>query len=64
MNRYEFDAVLYELADDGETYSVFLWNIPQGSVKGNIKVLAVFEYHMKVVHSIWDRRMRTVPSVM
>ncbi|MCR5449742.1 MAG: hypothetical protein K6F23_10130 [Solobacterium sp.] len=54
MNRYEFDAVLYELADDGETYSVFLWNIPQGSGKGNIKVLAVFEYRMNVVQSIWD----------
>lgn len=54
MNRYEFDAVLYELADHGGTYSVFLWNIPQGSVKGNIKVLAVFEYRMKGMQSIWD----------
>lgn len=40
MDRYEYDAVPHELADHGGTYSVFLWNIPQRSGKGNIKAHA------------------------
>lgn len=43
MKRYEYDAVLHELADNGGAYVVFAWNVRQEFGKGRIKVLAEFD---------------------
>ncbi|MBR3342716.1 MAG: DUF1905 domain-containing protein [Solobacterium sp.] len=43
MKRYEYDAVLHELADNGGAYVVFPWNVRQEFGKGRIKVLAEFD---------------------
>lgn len=43
MKRYEYDAVLHELADNGGAYVVFPWNVRQEFGKGRIKALAEFD---------------------
>ena len=43
MKRYEYDAVLHELADNGGAYMVFPWNVRQEFGKGRIQVLAEFD---------------------
>ena len=43
MKRYEYDAVLHELTDNGGAYVVFPWDIRQEFGKGRIKVLAKFD---------------------
>lgn len=43
MKRYEYDAVLHELADNGGAYVVFPWNVRQEFGRGRIKVLAEFD---------------------
>ena len=43
MKRYEYDAVLHELADNGGAYVVFPWNVRQEFGKGRIKDLAEFD---------------------
>ena len=43
MKRYEYDAVLHELADNGGAYVVFPWDIRQEFGKGRIKVHSEFD---------------------
>ena len=43
MKRYEYDAELHELADNGGAYVVFPWNVRQEFERGRIKVLAEFD---------------------
>ena len=41
--RYEYDAVLYELDDNGGAYIAFPWNIREEFGKGRVKVHALFD---------------------
>ena len=41
--RYEFDAVLHELPDNGGAYVVFPWDLKQETGKGRLKVHAAFD---------------------
>ena len=41
--RYEYDAVLYELDDNGGAYVIFPWDIQQEFGKGRVKVHALFD---------------------
>ena len=43
MKRYEYDAVLHEMADSGGAYVVFPWDIRKEFGKGRIKVHALFD---------------------
>ena len=43
MKRYEYDAVLHELADNGGAYVVFPWDVRQAFGKGRVKVHAEFD---------------------
>ena len=40
--RYEYDAVIYELDDNGGAYIAFPWNIREEFGKGRVKVHALF----------------------
>ena len=42
-NRYEFDAVLHEMADSGGAYIVFPWDIKALYGKGRLKVHVEFD---------------------
>ena len=41
--RYEYDAVLHEMEDNGGAYVEFPWDIRKESGKGRLKVHAAFE---------------------
>ena len=41
--RYEYDAVLYELDDNGGAYVFFPWDIREEFGKGRVKVHALFD---------------------
>ena len=41
--RYEYDAVLHEMDDNGGAYVVFPWNIREEFGKGRVKVHAQFD---------------------
>ena len=43
MKRYEYDAPLHEVQDNGGAYVVFPWDIRQEFGKGRIKVHALFD---------------------
>ncbi len=43
MKRYEYDAVLYEVPDNGGAYVPFPWDIRQEFGKGRVKVNASFD---------------------
>ena len=43
MERYEYDAVLHEMVDDGGAYVAFPWDIRQEFGKGRVKVHASFD---------------------
>lgn len=43
MQRYEYDAVLYENPDDGGAYVAFPWDVRQEFGKGRLKVHAEFD---------------------
>ena len=43
MKRYEYDAILHEMADNGGAYVPFPWDIRQEFGKGRIKVHALFD---------------------
>ena len=43
MKRYEFDAELHEMPDNGGAYVVFPWDIRRESGKGRMKVHARFD---------------------
>lgn len=43
MKRYEYDAILHEMADSGGAYVPFPWDIRQEFGKGRIKVHALFD---------------------
>ena len=43
MKRYEYDAVLHEMADDGGAYVAFPFDIRQEFGKGRVKVHAQFD---------------------
>ena len=41
--RYEYDAVLHELDDNGGAYVAFPWDIREEFGKGRVKVHALFD---------------------
>ena len=41
--RYEYDAVLHELTDNGGAYVVFPWDLRKELGKGRVKVHAEFD---------------------
>ena len=41
--RYEYDAVLHEMEDNGGAYVSFPWNIREEFGKGRVKVRALFD---------------------
>ena len=41
--RYEYDAVLHELEDNGGAYVAFPWDIREEFGKGRVKVHALFD---------------------
>ena len=41
--RYIYDAVLYELDDNGGAYVIFPWDIREEFGKGRVKVHALFD---------------------
>ncbi len=41
--RYEYDAVLHEMEDNGGAYVAFPWNIREEFGKGRVKVRALFD---------------------
>ena len=43
MKRYEYDAVLHEMEDNGGAYVPFPWNIREEFGKGRVKVHASFD---------------------
>ncbi len=43
MKRYEYDAVLHEMEDNGGAYVPFPWNIREEFGKGRVKVRALFD---------------------
>lgn len=43
MKRYEFDAVLHELPENGGAYVIFPWDVRQEFGKGRVKVRAAFD---------------------
>ena len=43
MKRFEYDAVLHEMPDNGGAYVIFPWDIRRESGKGRVKVHAVFD---------------------
>ena len=43
MERYEYDAILHELPDNGGAYVAFPWDIRQEFGKGRVKVHARFD---------------------
>ena len=43
MKRYEYDAILYEMPDNGGAYVTFPWDIRQEYGKGRVKVHAEFD---------------------
>ncbi len=43
MKRFEYDAVLHEMADSGGAYVVFPWDIRREFGKGRAKVHAMFD---------------------
>ncbi len=43
MKRYEYDAVLHEMEDNGSAYVPFPWNIREEFGKGRVKVRALFD---------------------
>ena len=43
MKRYEFDAVLHEIPENGGAYVIFPWDIRQEFGKGRVKVRAAFD---------------------
>lgn len=43
MNKYEYDAVLHEMEDNGGAYVIFPWDIRKECGKGRIKVHALFD---------------------
>ncbi len=45
--RYEYDAVLHKLDDNGGAYVAFPWNIREEFGKGRVKVHALFDGGMK-----------------
>jgi hypothetical protein len=42
-NRYEYDAVLHETADNGGAYVAFPWDLREEFGKGRVKVHAWFD---------------------
>ena len=43
MKRFEYDAILHELADNGGAYVTFPWDIRREFGKGRLKVHAMFD---------------------
>ena len=43
MKRFEYDAILHEMPDNGGAYVIFPWDIRRESGKGRMKVHAVFD---------------------
>ena len=43
MSKYEYDAVLHELQDNGGAYVPFPWDIRKEFGKGRVKVHAIFD---------------------
>lgn len=43
LNRYEYDAVLHEMADNGGAYVIFPWDIRRKFGKGRVKVHVQFD---------------------
>ncbi|MBQ7487408.1 MAG: DUF1905 domain-containing protein [Clostridia bacterium] len=43
MSKYEYDAVLHELQDNGGAYVPFPWDIRKEFGKGRVKVHALFD---------------------
>ena len=43
MSKYEYDAVLNELQDNGGAYVPFPWDIRKEFGKGRVKVHAIFD---------------------
>ena len=43
MKRYEYDAPLHEMGDNGGAYVVFPWDIRREFGKGRVKVAALFD---------------------
>ena len=43
MNKYEYDAVLHEMDDNGGAYVIFPWDLRKEFGKGRIKVHALFD---------------------
>lgn len=43
MNKYEYDAVLHEMEDNGGAYVVFPWDLRKEFGKGRMKVHALFD---------------------
>ena len=41
--RYEYDAVLHEMNDNGGAYVIFPWDIREEFGKGRVKVHALFD---------------------
>ena len=41
--RYEYDAVLHELDDNGGAYVIFPWDIREDFGKGRVKIHALFD---------------------
>ena len=41
--RYEYDAVLHELDDNGGAYVIFPWDIREEFGKGRVKIHALFD---------------------
>ena len=43
MKRYEFDAVIHEMADSGGAYVIFPWDIRKEFGKGRVKAHVLFD---------------------
>ncbi len=43
MKRFEYDAILHEIPENGGAYVVFPWDVRQEFGKGRVKVHAVFD---------------------
>ena len=55
MKRYEYDATLHEMEDNGGAYVVFPWDIRREFGKGRVKVAALFDsIPYNGISSIWD----------
>ena len=43
MKRFEYNAILHEMPDNGGAYVAFPWDIRQEFGKGRVKVYALFD---------------------